>query len=196
MASRVFVLLFRVPATWLSVIDNKDLLLALQDRLNTLENVRRAGISVCAGGIIGLGEATMDRVGLLHQVCGELGQAIALLAGTACAQPGLPATLRALCCPAQQLHLNRPAQPTLQLCRPLPCSRSWPRCPPTQSRCPSTRWWLSRARRCRWESLSAFLFVGVGQACVTAPGLQGLRPLLLLFWRLLVGICTVWARCK
>ena len=39
-----------------------------QDRLETLANVRGAGISVCAGGIIGLGEGEKDRVGLLHQV--------------------------------------------------------------------------------------------------------------------------------
>lgn len=40
----------------------------VQDRLETLASVREAGISVCAGGIIGLGEATMDRIGLLHQL--------------------------------------------------------------------------------------------------------------------------------
>lgn len=39
-----------------------------EDRLETLDNVRKAGISVCAGGIIGLGEGQMDRVGLLHQL--------------------------------------------------------------------------------------------------------------------------------
>ncbi|MEW5319469.1 MAG: hypothetical protein WDW38_010618 [Sanguina aurantia] len=39
-----------------------------EDRLETLKNVRDAGISVCAGGIIGLGEGLMDRVGLLHQL--------------------------------------------------------------------------------------------------------------------------------
>lgn len=39
-----------------------------EDRLATLEAVRQAGISVCAGGIIGLGEQELDRVGLLHQV--------------------------------------------------------------------------------------------------------------------------------
>lgn len=43
------------------------------DRLATLEAVRQAGISVCAGGIIGLGEGQMDRVGLLHQVWRQLG---------------------------------------------------------------------------------------------------------------------------
>ncbi|GAX76155.1 hypothetical protein CEUSTIGMA_g3599.t1 [Chlamydomonas eustigma] len=38
------------------------------DRLETLQNVREAGISVCAGGIIGLGEGEQDRVGLIHQL--------------------------------------------------------------------------------------------------------------------------------
>ena len=37
-----------------------------QDRLETLENVRQAKISVCSGGIIGLGEHENDRIGMLH----------------------------------------------------------------------------------------------------------------------------------
>ena len=37
-----------------------------QDRLDTLAAVRDAGVSVCAGGIIGLGEGDKDRVGLLQ----------------------------------------------------------------------------------------------------------------------------------
>lgn len=37
-----------------------------EDRLNTIANVRDAGISVCCGGILGLGEKDNDRVGLLH----------------------------------------------------------------------------------------------------------------------------------
>jgi len=37
-----------------------------EDRLNTISNVRDAGISVCCGGILGLGEEETDRVGLLH----------------------------------------------------------------------------------------------------------------------------------
>lgn len=37
-----------------------------QDRLDTLSAVRDAGISVCCGGILGLGEEDSDRVGLLH----------------------------------------------------------------------------------------------------------------------------------
>ena len=37
-----------------------------QDRLNTLENVREAGLNVCCGGIVGMGEESKDRIGLLH----------------------------------------------------------------------------------------------------------------------------------
>ncbi|KAK6904518.1 biotin synthase [Kwoniella mangroviensis CBS 10435] len=38
------------------------------DRLATIEAVREAGISVCSGGILGLGEQDEDRVGLIHEV--------------------------------------------------------------------------------------------------------------------------------
>jgi biotin synthase len=36
------------------------------DRLDTLGHVRQAGISVCSGGIIGMGESHQDRIGMLH----------------------------------------------------------------------------------------------------------------------------------
>lgn len=36
------------------------------DRLKTLENARKAKLTVCSGGIIGLGETEDDRVGMLH----------------------------------------------------------------------------------------------------------------------------------
>lgn len=36
------------------------------DRLETLKNVRQAGMTVCCGGILGLGESDNDRVSLLH----------------------------------------------------------------------------------------------------------------------------------
>lgn len=36
------------------------------DRLDTLEHVRNAKISVCSGGIIGMGESEGDRIGMLH----------------------------------------------------------------------------------------------------------------------------------
>ncbi len=39
-----------------------------QERLDTLAAVRKAGITVCSGGIIGMGESDADRVGLLHQL--------------------------------------------------------------------------------------------------------------------------------
>ncbi len=37
----------------------------LQDRIDTLAHVREAGIKVCCGGIIGMGEAVDDRLGML-----------------------------------------------------------------------------------------------------------------------------------
>jgi len=39
-----------------------------QDRLDTLEHVRTAGINVCCGGILGLGESRADRVSLLCEL--------------------------------------------------------------------------------------------------------------------------------
>jgi biotin synthase len=38
------------------------------DRLRTLSAVRKAGITVCCGGILGMGERESDRIGLLHQL--------------------------------------------------------------------------------------------------------------------------------
>lgn len=37
-----------------------------EDRLQTLDNVRKAGVTVCCGGIIGLGETHEDRMKMLH----------------------------------------------------------------------------------------------------------------------------------
>ena len=39
-----------------------------QDRLDTLANVRAAGINVCCGGIVGMGESRRDRAGLLREL--------------------------------------------------------------------------------------------------------------------------------
>ena len=38
------------------------------ERLDTIDNVRKAGINVCCGGILGLGEEEKDRIGLLHEL--------------------------------------------------------------------------------------------------------------------------------
>jgi biotin synthase len=38
----------------------------MEDRLDTLSNVRSAGINVCSGGIVGMGETREDRVGFIH----------------------------------------------------------------------------------------------------------------------------------
>jgi len=40
-----------------------------EDRLDTLNHVREANISVCSGGIIGMGESVKDRIGMLHTLC-------------------------------------------------------------------------------------------------------------------------------
>ena len=37
-----------------------------QDRLDTLEHVRNAGLNVCCGGIVGMGESAADRTGMIH----------------------------------------------------------------------------------------------------------------------------------
>lgn len=38
---------------------------AFEDRLETIENVRKSNVTVCSGGIIGMGEALEDRAGML-----------------------------------------------------------------------------------------------------------------------------------
>ncbi len=40
-----------------------------KDRLNTLSNVRAAGLNVCCGGILGMGESPDDRIDLIHTLC-------------------------------------------------------------------------------------------------------------------------------
>jgi biotin synthase len=45
-----------------------------EDRLRTLENVREAGMTVCCGGIVGMGEGVKDRLGLLVQLANQATQ--------------------------------------------------------------------------------------------------------------------------
>lgn len=39
-----------------------------EDRLQTLEHVRQAGLTVCTGGILGMGESDEDRISFIHQL--------------------------------------------------------------------------------------------------------------------------------
>jgi len=50
------------PEHYASVITTR----TFQDRLDTLDHVREAGINVCCGGIVGMGETRADRVGFIH----------------------------------------------------------------------------------------------------------------------------------
>ncbi|WP_294202302.1 biotin synthase BioB [uncultured Sphingomonas sp.] len=50
------------PENYANVITTR----CFEDRLETLSNVRDAGISVCCGGIVGMGETRGDRVGFVH----------------------------------------------------------------------------------------------------------------------------------
>ncbi len=52
------------PEAYGRVITTRD----YQDRLDTLEHVRQAGLSVCCGGIVGMGESRAERAGLIAQL--------------------------------------------------------------------------------------------------------------------------------
>ena len=52
------------PEYYTSVISTR----TFQDRLDTIEAVQKAGVHVCSGGILGMGEAREDRVGLMHSL--------------------------------------------------------------------------------------------------------------------------------
>ena len=50
------------PENYANVISTR----SFEDRIDTLERVRAAGINVCSGGIVGMGETRADRIGFLH----------------------------------------------------------------------------------------------------------------------------------
>jgi biotin synthase len=52
------------PEAYGRIISTRD----YQDRLNTLGHVRNAGINVCSGGIVGMGETRKERAGLIAQL--------------------------------------------------------------------------------------------------------------------------------
>jgi len=50
------------PENYANIISTR----SFEDRIDTLERVRAAGINVCSGGIVGMGETREDRIGFLH----------------------------------------------------------------------------------------------------------------------------------
>lgn len=70
-----------------------------QDRLQTLERVRQAGISVCSGGIIGMGESVDDRCNLLRTLANQEIHPESVPINALVAVPGTP------------LEKRRPVQP-------------------------------------------------------------------------------------
>lgn len=61
-----------------------------EDRLRTLGNVRRAGITVCSGGIIGMGESLDDRCGMLMTLANLDPQPESVPVNALVAAPGTP----------------------------------------------------------------------------------------------------------
>lgn len=61
-----------------------------EDRLRTLENVRRANLTVCSGGIIGMGESVEDRCNLLLTLAGLDPQPESVPINALVAVPGTP----------------------------------------------------------------------------------------------------------
>ena len=61
-----------------------------EDRLRTLRNVRQAGITVCSGGIIGMGESLDDRCGMLMTLASLNPQPESVPINALVAAPGTP----------------------------------------------------------------------------------------------------------
>ena len=60
------------------------------DRLRTLENVRAAGIGVCCGGIVGMGEGTTDRAAMLQVLANHAPHPESVPINALVAVPGTP----------------------------------------------------------------------------------------------------------
>lgn len=61
-----------------------------EDRLETIENVRKAGVTVCTGGILGMGESDEDRVAFLHTLARMDPQPESVTVNTLVRIPGTP----------------------------------------------------------------------------------------------------------
>jgi biotin synthase len=74
------------------------------ERLRTLENVRRAGISVCCGGILGMGESVDDRCEMLRTLAAQDPHPESVPINMLVAVPGTPLAARA---PVSTLEMVR-----------------------------------------------------------------------------------------
>eukprot|EP00181_Compsopogon_caeruleus_P004674 CAMPEP_0184690600 /NCGR_PEP_ID=MMETSP0312-20130426/31321_1 /TAXON_ID=31354 /ORGANISM="Compsopogon coeruleus, Strain SAG 36.94" /LENGTH=349 /DNA_ID=CAMNT_0027148119 /DNA_START=1291 /DNA_END=2340 /DNA_ORIENTATION=- len=81
-----------------------------QDRLDTIRAVRQAGISVCCGGIIGLGESHDDRISMLHTLVTMEPHPESVPVNALVANPGTPLE-------------NMEPVPVLELCRMIATAR-------------------------------------------------------------------------
>ncbi|BCQ30210.1 biotin synthase BioB (plasmid) [Caballeronia sp. NK8] len=105
-----------------------------QDRLDTLEHVRDAGINVCCGGIVGMGESRRERAGLISQLANmePYPESVPInnlvqVAGTPLT--GVEALDRSSSCARSRSRASR-------------CRKRWCVSPPAASR------WTKRCRRC------------------------------------------------
>ena len=89
------------------------------DRLETLERVRAAGVKVCCGGIVGMGETRADRVGMLHTLATLAPQPESVPINELVPIPGTPLAERraARSVRVRALHRRR-ADPDAALARP------------------------------------------------------------------------------
>ena len=61
-----------------------------EDRLQTLENVRQAGLTVCTGGILGMGESHKDRISFIAELASLKPHAESITVNTLVPMPGTP----------------------------------------------------------------------------------------------------------
>ena len=97
-----------------------------QDRLDTLERVRDAGINVCCGGIVGLGESRRERAGLIAQLANmdpypEWVRINNLVRSKARRSPARRRSIRSNSCARSPSHVS-------------PCRARWCVCQPAASR--------------------------------------------------------------
>jgi biotin synthase len=81
-----------------------------QDRLRTIDNVRRAGITVCSGGIIGMGESLDDRCAMLMTLANLDPQPESVPVNALVPSPGTPLADRPPVDPMELVRMIAPAR--------------------------------------------------------------------------------------